>query len=201
MEKIIQNNHNSERCVETPFIVEKIKQYCKNKTVLDVGGVPTAKVHYVPIMNAIAENNVNYKVCDFRGGDFRGDFVTYNFADNKFDVIIFLSSLEHFPQCTEGDLKFREDEDLKGFQKALSLLNSGGTILMTVPFGKCYWQEYHQNYNMDRINYISKNSSLNEFFVYKLVDNMWEQSEPDLMADVIYTDVAHGVGCFVFEKD
>ena len=80
---------------------------------------------------------INYKVSDFRGGDYQGDFVSYDFKEDKFNFIIFLSSLEHFPQCTESDVIYRDGEDTKRISKKpfLSCMIAAN-ILLTVPFGK-----------------------------------------------------------------
>ena len=188
----------SERTVEVEFILWCLEKR-KNGTFLDVGGIPTKKKYNARIDAFLQENKVSYDICDFRGGKYRGDFVTLNIPE-KFDNIIFLSSLEHFPQCTEGDLVFREGEDRKGFLKALSILNEGGQIILTVPFGKPVWQEYHQNYDMEKIKELSENSTLTEAFTYELVGNDWVLTEPENMNEILYTDKAYGVGCFVFEK-
>ena len=202
MENSFKNIKGSERSVEIPFTCESIKQYClKDHSVLEVGGVPTTDSDYIPIRKTLQEVGCRYDICDFRGGTYRGDFVKYNF-DKKFDVIMFISSLEHFPQCTEGDLVFRKDEDRKGFKKALEILNDKGKIILTVPFGKPVWQPYHQNYNMEKILELSEGSKLLESFTYKLADDgsTWNIEDPSNMEEVLYTNKAHGVGCFIFEK-
>lgn len=203
MDKVITNNFNSERSVEALFAKEMLLKYLKNlnnSKVLDVGGIPTHLQSYNFIVETFKELNSEYIISDFRGGKYKGDFVTLNIQE-KFDLIMFISSLEHFPQCTEGDLQYRENEDVKGFQKALSLLNDKGKIILTVPFGKHRWQNYHQNYNMDGIINLTKGSSILECYCYKLVDNSWIKWDPLDMQDIMYTDRAFGVGCFVLEKN
>ena len=44
-------------------------------------------------------------------------------------------------------------------------------------------------------------SKIIEEYTYKLVDNNWILTEPDSMKDIIFTDRAFGVGCFVMQKD
>jgi len=41
-------------------------------------------------------------------------------------------------------------------EKALSILNEKGKIILTVPFGKHVWQPYHQNYNWNGILELSR---------------------------------------------
>jgi hypothetical protein len=203
MNNNISNHYQSERSVEAIFTREMLVKYLKNLEkckVLDVGGIPTHMESYAFIMKAFEDLNCEYIISDFRGGKYKGDFININIPE-KFDLIMFISSLEHFPQCTEGDLVYRESEDKKGFKKALSLLNDNGKIILTVPFGKQRWQQYHQNYNMDGILSLTEGSSILENYCYKLIDNNWIKWDPLDMDDVIYTDRAFGVGCFVLQKN
>jgi|3_EtaG_2_1085321.scaffolds.fasta_scaffold44562_2 SAM-dependent methyltransferase len=204
MNDLIENIKGSERSVEIPFTCESILEFCRrDDLVLEVGGVPTTDSDYIPIREALGDVGCNYEICDFRGGKYKGDFVTYDFGDTKFDVIMFISSLEHFPQCTEGDMQFRESEDRRGFQKALDILNPKGKIILTVPFGKPVWQKYHQNYNMEKIKDLTEGSSIIKSFTYKLDDQnqTWVVEDPLNMEEVLYTTKAYGVGCFILEKN
>ena len=200
MQDIYQNIYNSERSVEVVFASEMIRKYASSKKLLDVGGIPTSNSDYNPIYQTIKEVNTEYKISDFRGGDYVGDFVTITIPE-KFDVVLFLSSLEHFPQCTEGDMIFRPGEDRRGYEKALSILNDNGIILFTAPFGICRWQNYHQNYDLSAVKGLTKGSTIIEQHIYRLIDNTWIKKSPEEMSDVLYTNKAYGVGCFVMKKD
>ena len=207
MKDVIENRYGSERSVETDFAKAMLWKYAKSigdpyprfQKILDVGGVPTHHLSYGEMMLTVEDVKARYEIADFRGGKYQGDFVTMDIPE-KFDIVMFISSLEHFPQCTEGDLKFREGEDRKGFLKALEILEVGGKILLTVPFGKHHWQEYHQNYDMAGIRALTEGSHLLESFTYRLVDGQWIAAAPSSMEDIRYTDRAYGVGCFVLEK-
>jgi len=204
MENKVPNTLGSERTVETIFIEEAIKKYYKvGDKIIDIGGVPTNDIHLANFQNYIEKNNIDFKVSDFRTSDFQGDFVKYDFKDKKFDIGIFLSSLEHFPQCTESDRVFREGYDRQGYQKALNILNKDGLIILTVPFGKHRWQPYHQNYNWEGILKLTEGSTIIEHYIYKLntQDDIWEFEQPENMEEVLYTDKAHGVGLFILKKD
>lgn len=200
MQLRISNSLKSERTVEVIFICEMLKKYFSNKKLLDVGGVPTNHSYNSPIYELIKSLNIQHDIADFRGGKYVGDFVTIT-INEIYDVIMFLSSLEHFPQCTEGDLVYRNMEDRKGYLKALSVLNKNGKIILTVPFGKCRWQPYHQNYNYDAILKLTEGSKILESYTYKLIDDdTWELTDPLAMEEILYTDKAYGVGCFLLEK-
>lgn len=205
-----QNSLGSERTVETIFVHEMLSNYYQpNFTVLDVGGIPTKAHEMQAFYNYIAGNNIDFRICDFRGGQYQGDFVQLDFENQKFDIVIFLSSLEHFPQCTESDVIFREGYDRSGYEKALSILNPGGKVFLTVPFGKHVWQPYHQNYDMQGILDLTRESTIIEQHTYRLYDEeqngprngYWKITDPTQMTDILYTDRAFGVGCFVLQKN
>ena len=200
-----ENILGSERTVEVEFINSCLKRYITSPlNVLDVGGIPSKEEDHRSVyetLNHLKMFDYQYDICDFRGGKYQGDFVTIDIPQ-IYDIVIFLSSLEHFPQCTEGDLKFREGEDRKGFEKALKVLKPKGKIFLTVPFGKHIWQPYHQNYDYSGILELSKGSKIVEQYVYRLKDNTWELVDNlNDMLEVRYTNKAYGVGCFVFEKE
>ena len=208
MNKEYDNTLGSERTVETEFMLQILKEECDSTTkILDVGGIPSDVENFGKINAHIAAESLNYEVCDFRGGKYRGDFVGYDFKDDKFNLVVFLSSLEHFPQCTEGDMAFREGEDRRGFQKALDILEVGGRILLTVPFGKHVWQAYHQNYEAEGIRKLTEGSTVIQSHTYRLngsesnkLSGKWVLTDPETMDDIIYTDRAYGCGCFLLQK-
>ena len=220
--KHIKDIHDSERSVEIPFTCGAIITHCrKNGVILDVGGIPTNPTMNNPIKSLIHFGCYDYRVADFRGGEYQGEFIEYDFKGEKFDTVMFLSSLEHFPMCTEDtrhggngrdgiaenslDWQYKEGEDRRGYQKALSILKDKGKIILTVPFGKPLWQHYHQNYNWEKLLKLTKGSTIIEKETFTLRDQSkpfyWEQTEPEDMEDIIFDDRAHGVGCFVMQKD
>ena len=156
------------------------------------------------LCNTLKENKIDYRISDFRGGHYPGDFVEYNFGDEKFDMGVFLSSLEHFPKCTESDSQWREGYDRKGYEKALSILKDNGYIFLTVPFGKHRWQPngFHQNYNWQGILNLTEGSKIIESHTYTLneEDYEWVKTDPHSMEEVLYTDKAYGVGLFILQK-
>jgi hypothetical protein len=195
-----ENTLGSERVVEIPYIVEAISSFSPKDEVLDVGGVVTSTQINAPIFAKIKEIGCCWEVSDFRPCEYQGDFVTYDFGSKKFDKIVFLSSLEHFVSCTEGDLVFRVDEDKKGFQKALSLLDSGGEIYLTVPVGKPQFVPHHMSYDANRISFISDGAILEESLIYILKENNWVLSDFSEVGEILNPGPINAVGLFKFSK-
>ena len=74
-EVIIESN--GERAVEVSFICEMLEKYGHEKnSILDVGGIPTDSKANAMIESTYIWKRMVYHVCDFRGGTYRGDFVT-----------------------------------------------------------------------------------------------------------------------------
>lgn len=195
------NTFNSERSVELAFYKETLLELQDCISILDIGGIPSNANQFTDIYDIVKSKNINYKVADFRGGDYVGNFVALDIQE-KFDLCVFLSSLEHFPQCTESDKIYRHKEDVRGYKKALSVLNDDGHILLTVPFGFSIWQDYHQNYDYEGILELTNGSSIIEQYIYVLLDNKWI-IEKDLQKtkDIRYTDKCYCVGCFLLRKN
>lgn len=203
---------NNERLVETCFVIEKLKNLYNQTpalSVLDVGGVPSEYFYNYPIYKNVANMpGIDYKISDFRSGNiqdnsgfrmslpvaYAGDFVSMNIPE-KFDAIIFLSSLEHFAQCTESDGVFRDGEDRKGFEKALSLLNPSGKIILTIPFGVPKFESYYQTYDLDLVNSLVAGSDMLEYYTYELIDDVWCIGDPETLGQ----SSSFGIGCFLLE--
>lgn len=200
MLKLYPDTFKSERTVEVPYIIEKISSFSSLDRVLDVGGVATSSEINAPIYEKIKQVGCSWKISDFRPCHFPGDFVLFDFGDEKFDKIIFLSSLEHFENCTEGDNKHRENYDRQGFKKALSLLDAGGEIYMTAPVGKPIFVPFHRSYNKERLDFLSEGSIVTECLIYKLDNEEWRLSDFSKIEDVLNPGPVNAVGLFKFIK-
>lgn len=210
MKDTYDNYLNSERTVENEFMEYTFDKFCKPyDRILDVGGVPTNHSYSKKLFSAVEKhkgiNFIEYEIADYRDGNhvkYMGDFCRYDFKDIKFEKIIFLSSLEHFPFCVGIESQYKEGQDIVGYKKALSILNENGLIFLTVPFGKYRWQAHHQNYDWNGIKQLTEGSEIIEHYTYRLSndDKFWNIETPETMDDILYTDKAHGVGCFVLKK-
>ncbi|MHA1931938.1 MAG: class I SAM-dependent methyltransferase [Promethearchaeota archaeon] len=203
MKQRINDYHGTEKSVEWDFMQEMLEKYGTRARVLDVGGIPSHPEYHSILATLISELGFKYEIADQRGAcNFCGDFVRYPFKENdRWDIIMFISSIEHFPRNFDGDKRFREGYDRLAFKKAMEILKPNGYIFITVPFGKCYWQDWHQNYDWRHIEWLSYGSELIESYTYSLEGEEWIETSPELMKDIEYTDKCYGVGCFVFQKE
>jgi SAM-dependent methyltransferase len=106
-----------------------------NLTILDVGACKSI----LPLLWAKRGNKIT--VIDLQAYPERhqnlsviqGNFLTYNFPNNAFDIVVMLSSIEHMglgyygaPEC--------EDGDFKAMSEVKRILKPGGKIVITFPF-------------------------------------------------------------------
>lgn len=202
------NTLGSERTVEVLFLLESLKKYnISGMKWLDIGGIPSDPSQMQSIYEFIQQRQIDYRISDFRGGHYQGNFISHDFKGETFDCAIFLSSLEHFPQCTEGpDMIYREGEDERGFKKALSILNDGGLVFLTVPFGKQRWQSRHQQtYDLEGILSLTKGAQIIEQYIYSLDTDCsegekWVLTDPSSTRGIVHDSRVYACAQFVLRK-
>lgn len=153
---------SNERCIEIPIITEYVKKYAFGN-VLEIGNVTS---HYFPTSHDIIDleeqsntvNIINQDIADYK-------------PDKKYDLIFSISTLEHvgFTLMEEpGQYKPTSGYIEKAFKNIISLLNTGGTLVFTVPLG--YNPELDNfilfgNHNIDKLYCIER-----DFF-----NNKWKE--------------------------
>jgi SAM-dependent methyltransferase len=117
----------SERLVEVPYLYNNVK---KNSRVLDVGVDRVGYTDYLIGMGCQVFG------CDPLVRDCAFPIKFQDIAEDveKFDVIVFLSTIEHFNPSQENWLTHQTEVD--AILKARRLLKPDGVIIVTVPFGK-----------------------------------------------------------------
>jgi SAM-dependent methyltransferase len=81
-----------------------------------------------------------------------GDFLTYDFGDEQFELISLCSAIEHFGLIGKNATAEENDEDLAGMRKARRLLAGEGRLLLTVPLGLDYvLRPWHRVYGAERL--------------------------------------------------
>jgi SAM-dependent methyltransferase len=125
----------SEKLVELPFVFRNIRS--PPAEVLDIG----CTCSVVSIQLAMLGYNVtgidlqNYY---FRHRNFefvKADFNYYDFKGKKFDIIVDISSIEHFGLHTFSNMRLDLDADKKALRKIHGMLKPKGQLIFTAPFG------------------------------------------------------------------
>ncbi len=82
----------------------------------------------------------------------QGDFNHMDWGGERFGVIIFCSSVEHFGLEGRFDAKAAADADLEAMTRATTLLESDGTVLLTIPVGvDTVTSPWHRIYGPERL--------------------------------------------------
>lgn len=189
----------SERSTEIPFFVEQIAKLTPESRALEIGGIPSHPSFYEPVYRKLDEVQPQWEICDYRGGKWQGNFMLLDFGENKYDFIASISTIEHSNRCSEEEPPiYREDEDIKVFAKALSLLKKDGKMVVTVPFGKDAWYGFHQSYNFSHIQRLSVGAKIDEMLIYQLEGDNWNLVDYSETVNTENEGPVRSVGLFVF---
>lgn len=125
----------TERILEHGFVIKNVlSRLNKGASVLDIGCAESL----VPLelaSHGFMVHGVDFRAYPVRHSNlisYQGDFLSMDFAGKFFDVVLFLSSIEHFGLGWYGD-PLDAEADRKSLAKAKSLLVDEGYLIITVP--------------------------------------------------------------------
>ena len=137
----------NERCIEIPIVLDKLIETKSNK-ILEIGNVLS---HYIQI---------NWQVIDKFEKPLIHSIINVDFCEyktnNKFDLIISISTIEHIGFDEEI---LEPEKALKALIKIKELLSDSGKAIITFPIGyNKYLDSYIKNnkFIFDRITYMYK---------------------------------------------
>ena len=163
----------SERMIEIPFLFMNIMP--PPAKVLDIG---CCEAIY-PIQLAMMGYDVigvDTRQYGFQHENFRfikSDFLKLNeFKKESFDVILNISSIEHFGLKAYGNRDRDPDADSAAMQKIKDLLKPGGQLIFTAPFGqKGRLLEFERIYDTHEINYLLRGFKIVNDVYYEVYQN------------------------------
>jgi SAM-dependent methyltransferase len=124
-----------ERLIELPFLFRHINP--PPAKVLDIGCLESV----VPIQLAMLgykSTGIDIRDYGFKHKNFnfiKDDFNAHDFGNEKFDIIVDISAIEHFGLGSYGNKARDLKADQKAIDKAIRLLKPNGQLLFTAPFG------------------------------------------------------------------
>lgn len=192
-----------ERAVETLFAH---LCYRPGKRILDVGFANSMECHRmmlaklppprhltgIDIADPVYDASRMYEAC------VRADITRTPFADESFDTIWCISSLEHFGMDNTGYTKnfsTGATMDKQAVQEMLRLLTRGGDILVTVPYGR--FEDHGTHKNFDRHHWQSlldvarPVADVQEWYFRHTFGNGWHEVPPEELIYVGYFDQAN----------
>lgn len=185
-----------ERCVEYPWIFSELRNLVndsiKKKEILDAGS--TFNFEFILQNPLLVNSNLTIytyypeKLCfwDKRISYVFGDLRKLPFKDSFFDFIVCQSTLEHIDMDnsiygydlvpTQVEEKAKSYEYLKVVEELSRVLNSGGKLLITVPYGKFENHGFFQQMDKEMISKMVvqlSNFGTTELSYIKYIDHQW----------------------------
>lgn len=168
----------NERIVEYPHVFQWIKPV---GIVLDIGCCSSR----LPIQLAslgYEVHGIDVRPYPFTHSNFtfhKTDVFTWS-PDQKFDIILLISVLEHFGSGDYGDLEVL-DADRQAVEKFSGWLSKNGQLIVTVPFGQAGLTKKHRIYDLKRLKYLfSKFNWVNHKYFQRIKENWVEKDAQDM---------------------
>lgn len=189
-----------ERSVEYPWVLAHLPKQAK--TLLDAGSslnfemilnhekIANKKIYIAnlnPELNCFWQKEISYIYEDMR---------SLLFKNNTFDIITCISTLEHIGMdntvfyTTNQNYKESASEDyLTAITELKRILKTGGTLLLTVPFGKKQDLKAFQQFNKEMIDKITAEFNGKQLFsyFYKYDKLGWKKSDIKNCSEVMYS--------------
>jgi len=194
----------NERIVEIPFALESLNGLSRDKRVLDLGCTESVLPLYVA--------GLGYKVTgfDFRHYPYihpnlefvRGDILQLPFADESFDVVFAISTIEHMGIGFYDDPVLVREADQRAVAEAHRVLKKEGTMTITVPFGVAAMNDHQRIYDEAALGTLLAKFTVREKRYFRNVTdvrrqgNFWQQTDFGEAATIRSQRTTNGV-CLV----
>lgn len=184
----------NERVIEIPWALSHFKEQVR---VLEIGPV-AAQENYIEMLQHlnikelhgldITEKEVPGFKMKFE--DIRG--TTY--PANYFDLVLCISTIEHVGRDNKfynptKEFDREESGDIKAIKEMARILNPGGSLLLSVPYGKYNDEGWFVNYSEKYLSRLIDNSNLKlheeRYFNY-VIGNGWYECDKKDLKEVTY---------------
>ncbi len=206
----------NERAVELTFAQ---LLYTPQGEVLDIGHANAKQSHLDFLSRFTTKDNLTgidlgepiYDTTPYYKKSIRADITQHPFADNTFDVIWCISTLEHFGMdIAMYNDQYTRDAGLAGraLQAIVPALKPGGRLLLTVPFGRHENHGWFINYDAahwnDLLDAVRDRVRISEWYFKHTEKRGWHQVPAGELAFTSYHDQrnfgAAGLVVAVIEK-
>lgn len=129
---------------------------------------------------------------------FRSDLFTWT-PPHHYDIVCLVSVIEHFGLGGYGDLKGKDD--VEAVTKIWEWMVPGGTLLVSLPYGKAGMTPKHRIYDAERLNQVfGKFERVKELY-YQRMNGAWLPSSAAALGGVASPDLPpNGVAILHFRK-
>lgn len=217
-----------ERIVEVPWAVSRCHAAAR---LLEVG-FARAESYWLRLLNALPAEEVHgldimppesYRHPHLLGRIKTriGSILDAPYADDFFDCILCISTLEHIgvpsdevrnpygadPWQTPSEWFDAHTADLEAIREMWRITSPGGRLLLTIPYGRLAYYGSHIQYDRDRVERLLQASGYRvaSSDYYRYSDGGYCQVAPESLADVLYqrdgAPAATGLACLELVKD
>jgi SAM-dependent methyltransferase len=188
----------NERIVEYPQILRWMPD---SGTVLDIGCVSSRLPIQLASMGYTVDG-VDTRPYPFTHPNFtfyRSDLFTWS-PPRAYDTICLVSVIEHFGLGGYGDMKVN-DADREAITRITEWLVPGGTLLVSLPYGKAGVTTKHRIYDAARLSHVFGQLETVRSLYYQRKEGAWLPSTAAALADVASPDLPpNGVAVLHFRK-
>jgi SAM-dependent methyltransferase len=188
----------NERIVEYPQILRWMPE---NGTILDIGCVSSRLPIQLASLGYIV-HGVDTRPYAFTHPNFtffRSDLFTWT-PPQAYEVVCLVSVIEHFGLGGYGDLK-GSDADLEAVTRINGWLVPGGTLLVSLPYGKAGMTTKHRIYDAERLNHVFGTFERVREIYYQRINSAWVPSSASALATIASPELPpNGVAVLQFRK-
>ena len=124
-----------------------------------------------------------------------GSIMKTDFHEGAFDLIWCISALEHFGMDNSiytDEFTLDKEMDMKALEEMMRILQIGGTIYISVPFGKFEDHGWHRNYDKTRweklLAVVRSVAHIDELFFKYSDERGWGVASSDELSNTGYLD-------------
>lgn len=191
----------SERIVEYPFVFENLRDSPRGAKILDVGCTPSI----LPVeLAALGYRVWGIDLVEYPGSHpnftfVKGRIEKTSFADEFFDVVTCVSTLEHVGLY--GFLySFTDMEgDKKAMKEIARVTRKGGKILVTVPYGTSYTTANYRIYDAERLRGLIGALKMDRLTIYAYKQGKWSTCTEEETAGASSSETV-AVACLALSK-
>lgn len=206
----LQNPLAGDRCIEYPFVVKNLIKLDKSKykTVLDIGCFAS------PLTTIIKEIGLKVDGIDLLPSPYNYEGINYMCGDflsmdlnGSYDIVVLCSTIEHVGLAGRYGSQSMEDGDIKTLEKVERLLNPGGILILTIPYGvEKTIKPLHRVYNKNSklLKLVMDNEKFEvlteEFYKNSEKNNIWQNCTEEEAHKVRPSEDNHALGLFCLMK-
>jgi SAM-dependent methyltransferase len=192
--------------------------YWPGAAVLDVGHANSMMCHRDMVRSLPAPRNITgidmaepvFDVSRLYAESVRGDICDTEFPDETFDLVWCISSLEHIGMDNSGYGESRSDGATaeRAIAEMARITRPGGSILVTVPYGKSEDHGWFRNFDFDSLQEllegVREQGTVHELYFAHSQAGGWSRSDAHELRGTGYLDQSNagaaGLAAVVIEK-